>query len=46
MSGCIWGHDEIDECDVCGGCRECGDCHCGEDFYDEGEDDTMVDGYA
>jgi hypothetical protein len=37
-----------DLCPYCGGCPDCGDCFCyeDEDFYDEGENDTMRDGYA
>ena len=40
---CDFGHDEIDECDECGGCKECGTCYCEEDFYDDGENDTITE---
>ena len=44
---CQFCGEEWDLCDECGGCPNCGDCYChDDDFYDEGEDDTMRDGYA
>jgi hypothetical protein len=44
---CQFGHADTDECGECEGCRECGDCFCeDDDFYDDGEDDTMENGYA
>lgn len=46
---CKW-HSDDDDCPKCGECIECGMCDCGlddsDDFYDDGEDDTMIDGYA
>lgn len=46
---CEYCGEECDLCPTCGGCPDCGDCFCHEDdeFYDPGENDTMIEsGYA
>lgn len=43
---CEYCGEEWDLCDTCGGCPNCGDCFCEGDFYDDGEDDPMQDGYT
>ena len=40
---CEYCGEEWDLCPICGGCPDCGDCFC-EEFYDDGENDTIEEG--